>query len=204
MSVQFPRRLISVLMIIGGAVTTASYGESPKAPPGFTMSRTGSPQDFDYFEGAWTTVQHKRSSSGPDKGSWRDFPGNLCMQLRLAGNSNIGEIYFPTTRTAGLTVRLFDPAKRQWSIYWASSTTGILDPVPVVGGFTGQLGEFYASDRIGGKPVKVRYLWTIQDHDHAKWEQAISYDDLTWDTNWTADFTRGDAAELCTDGVPRR
>ena len=204
MSSHIPRKLTSVLMIIGGAVTTPAHGQAAKEPPGFTMSRTGSRQDFDYFEGAWTTVQHKRSSSGPDKGSWRAFPGNLCMQLRLAGNSNIGEIYFPTTRTAGLTVRLFDPAKRQWSIYWASSTTGVLDPVPVVGGFTGKRGEFYASDRIGGKPVKVRYLWTIQDHDHATWEQAISYDDLTWDTNWTADFTRGDPAKLCTDGVPRR
>ena len=173
-------------------------------PPGFTMARTGSPHDFDYFEGAWTTVQHKRSSSGPDSGSWRDFPGNLCMQLRLAGQSNIGEIYFPATRTAGLTVRLFDPAKRQWSIYWASSTTGVLDPVPVTGGFIGQRGEFYASDRIEGKPVKVRFLWIISDHDHARWEQAISYDDRTWDTNWTADFTRGDPTVLCTNGVPRR
>jgi len=38
----------------------------------------------------------------------------------------------------------------------------------------------------------------------ARWEQAFSFDDRTWDTNWTADFTRGDAATLRERGQPRR
>jgi hypothetical protein len=50
----------------------------------------------------------------------------------------------------------------------------------------------------------VRFLWTLKDHDHARWEQAFSWDDKTWVTNWTADFTRADAAKTCKDGKPLR
>ena len=114
------------------------------------------------------------------------------------------ELYFTTRHSSGLTLRLFDPEARQWSIYFISSVDGRLDPIPVVGGFQGNRGEFYAQDQVGGRPVKVRYLWTIQDQNHARWEQAFSYDDATWETNWTADFTRGDANVLCDRGQPRR
>ena len=44
---------------------------------------------------------------------------------------------------------------------------GRLDPVPVVGGFQGNRGEFYAADHDNGRPVKVRYTWEIRDRDHA-------------------------------------
>ena len=180
-------------------------GESSEtSPPGFTMHRTGSPDDFAYFEGGWKTLQHKRVSSGADVGKWQDFPATLCAQLRFAGAATIDEIYFPHSNSAGLTLRLFDPSTKQWSIFWANSQVGRLDPVPVVGGFEGNRGEFYAHDKINGRPVKVRYLWTLFDKDHARWEQALSYDDKAWDTNWTADFTRGDSAELCEGGRPKR
>lgn len=195
-------RGFALAAVVAGAWTSVSAQAAPAeaVPPGFTMERTGSVHDFDYFKGGWNTAQHKRAADG----SWEDFPGTLCMQQRLAGQSTIDELYFPQTRTAGLTVRLFDPKARQWSIFWASSVSGKLDPIPVVGGFDGDRGEFYAYDKVGGKPVKVRYLWLLKDHDHARWEQALSFDDKTWDTNWTADFTRGDTDALCEAGVPKR
>ena len=192
--------LTLTLVLAAQTVTPPSNG----APPGFTMNRTGAPTDFLYFEGGWNTHQHRMVMSGDRRGQWDDFPGTLCATPFLAGHATIDELYFPRTRTAGLTLRTFDNAARQWSIYWVSSATGRLDPVPVVGGFQGDRGEFYASDRVAGRPVKVRYLWTIQDHDHARWEQAFSFDDRTWEINWTADFVRGDAAALCEGGRPRR
>jgi hypothetical protein len=73
-----------------------------------------------------------------------------------------------------------------------------------VGGFNGNRGEFYAQDQVDGRPVKVRYLWLIADQNHARWEQAFSYDDRTWETNWTADFTRADPAHVCEGGRPKR
>ncbi len=45
--------------------------------------------------------------------------------------------------------------------------------------------------------MKVRYTWNKVDDDHARWEQAFSYDNRTWETNWTADFTHADPAVAC-------
>lgn len=173
--------------------------------PGFTMQRTGAIDDFAYFEGpGWQTVQKRLRTDANGKESWNEFPGTLCMQRYLGGMVTVDELYFPTLKQAGFTLRTFDPAKRQWSIYWMSDQTGKLDPIPVVGGFSGSTGEFYAEDKLDGRPVKVRYLWKILDRDHARWEQALSFDDRTWKTNWTADFTRAKSSDVCASGKPVR
>lgn len=173
-------------------------------PPGYTPAYTGSPHDFDYFQGAWTTEQHRLVNRGTGgKGPWETFPATLCMTEYLDGRATVDELYFPTKGWAGLTLRLFDPARKQWSIYWVSSADGKLGP-PVFGGFHGKQGEFYGEDHDQGRPVKVRFLWTELDHDHARWEQAFSYDNRTWETNWTADFVRANPADTCTRGRPKR
>jgi hypothetical protein len=186
--------------------SAASRGEKPPAPvpPGYSTSRTGSLHDFDYFAGAWTTHQRRLKARGVGSNEWEEFPATLCMTPYLEGIATVDELYMPTKGVAGLTLRTFDPEKRQWSIYWVSSATGRLDPVAVVGGFQGNRGEFYAADRDSGRPVKVRYTWEIRDRAHARWEQAFSYDDRTWETNWTADFERADPAKTCAGGRPRR
>lgn len=182
--------------------TPATTQES--GPPGYTMARSGSRHDFDYFVGGWTTKQRRLKVRGAGSQDWEEFPATLCMSLYLDGMATVDELYMPTKKAAGLTLRTFDPQKRQWSIYWVNSATGKLDPVPVVGGFESNRGEFYNEDKDGGRPVKVRYLWTKVDHDHARWEQAFSYDNRTWETNWTADFTRTDERTACENNRPRR
>jgi hypothetical protein len=186
------------------AALAASPAAAQAVPPGYTMERTGTEQDFVYFEGGWTSVQRKLKTRGQGADDWEEFPGRACMSLYLGGIATVDELYFPTTGRGGLTLRTFDRERRQWSIYWVSSETGRLDPIPTVGGFEGDRGEFYAADTVDGRPIKVRYLWFIQDRNHARWEQAFSYDDRTWETNWTADFTRGDTDALCENGRTRR
>jgi hypothetical protein len=181
-------------------------GTGPDAPhpPGFTLDRRGDVHDFDYFEGAWTTAQRRLKERGVGSTEWEEFPATMCATPYLDGHATVDELYMPTRRQIGLTLRLFDRERRQWAIYWVSSAIGRLDPVPMVGGFAGDHGEFYALDQHAGRPVKVRYLWTKRDADHARWEQAFSFDDRTWETNWTADFTRADPATTCAGGRPRR
>jgi len=188
---------------VGGHAT--SVPETTDAvPPGYSTKRTGGVHDFDYFAGAWTTHQHRLKARGVGSTEWEDFPATLCMTLYLGGMATVDELYMPTKDLAGLTLRTFDSAKRQWSIYWVSSVTGKLDPVPVVGGFEGKHGKFYAVDEDSGRPIKVRFTWNKIDQDHARWEQAFSYDNRTWETNWTADFERADPARTCENGRPRR
>lgn len=196
--------LVASLFVLSAGAAVAQTTEPESVPPGFTMERTGSEHDFDYFEGGWTTVQRRLRQRGVGSTDWEVFPGNLCATPYLAGHATVDEIYFPTLDRAGLTLRLFDGERRQWSVYWVNSAIGRLDPVPVVGGFAGNRGEFYARDTVEGRPIKVRYLWTLIDQNHARWEQAFSYDNRTWETNWTADFTRADANTVCDQGRPRR
>lgn len=191
------RSILAILMAAG-------LSAAAETPPGFTLDKSGTVHDFDYFQGGWTTAQHKLKKRHSDSQEWEEFPATLCMTLYLGGAATVDELYMPTRKSAGLTMRTFDPARRQWSIYWVNSAIGKLDPTPVVGGFTGNRGEFYALDEEDGHPIKVRFIWTLTDHDHARWEQAFSYDDRTWETNWTADFTRADKAAVCDQGRPIR
>lgn len=200
---RLPTAYLIALACAVPATFSASAAEESK-PPGYTLERTGTQHDFDYFEGGWTTRQRRLKTRGAGADDWEVFPGNLCISLYLEGAATVDELYFPTLKSVGFTVRLFDNEKRQWSIYWATSETGRLDPMPVVGGFDRDRGEFYSQDEVDGRPVKVRYLWLIKDKNHAHWEQAFSYDDETWETNWTADFTRAETAAMCENGKPKR
>ncbi|HJZ80902.1 MAG TPA: hypothetical protein VKD91_11170 [Pyrinomonadaceae bacterium] len=173
------------------------------SPPGYTTKGTGDVHDFDYFAGAWTTRQRRLKARGVGSNDWEEFPATLCMTLYLGGMATVDELYFPTKGWSGLTLRTFDLEKHQWSIYWVSSASGKMD-VPVVGGFAGHHGEFYGEDQDNGRAIKVRYIWNKVDQDHARWEQAFSYDNRTWETNWTAEFLRADRATTCDAGRPKR
>jgi hypothetical protein len=190
--------------MFGGAQGLPVWAASA-APPGYSTTRTGSVHDFDYFAGAWTTHQRKLKARGVGSEDWEEFPATLCMTPYLDGAATVDELYMPTKHIAGLTLRTFDPQRRQWAIYWVNSALGRLDPVPEIGGFDGDRGEFYAQDRAeDGRPIKSRYVWTKLDHNHAHWEQAFSFDDRSWETNWTADFVRADPAQVCEHGRPKR
>ncbi|HET7333153.1 hypothetical protein [Dyella sp.] len=193
------------------AATAATANHPPQAapgelPPGYSTTVTGTAQDFDYFMGSgWLTTQHRLKATGVGSKEWNTFSATLCATPYLGGTATVDELYMPSKGTAGLTLRIFDPAKRQWSIYWVNSKKGVLEMPPMLGGFHGKQGEFYNEDHDAqGRPVKVRFIWTLRDHEHARWEQAFSYDNRTWETNWTADFVRGDRAKLCEEGRPRR
>jgi hypothetical protein len=77
-----------------------------------------------------------------------------------------------------------------------------------VGGLSGgavqtlYLGGMATVDEID--EIKVRYRWNKIDQDRARWEQAFSYDNRTWEMNWTADFERADPGRTCVNNRPRR
>jgi len=54
-------------------------------------------------------------------------------------------------------------------------------------------GVFYDKEQYEGHDITVRYKWSDITATTARWEQAFSLDNgQTWETNWTADFTRTD------------
>lgn len=180
-------------------------GPFPVANPGeyaYATPHTGDIHDFDFLAGAWTLRNRRLKRHLVGSNEWEQFPAVDCAQIYLGAVANVDEIQFPTKGWAGLTLRNFDMEKREWSIYWISSRNGRLAP-PVVGGFSGDRGEFYGDDVDEGRPVKARFLWIKQGPDHAHWEQAFSLDGKTWEVNWVNELTRADPSKIC-DGVRPR
>src|SRR6266480_2716377 len=76
----------------------------------------------------------------------------------------------------GLTLRLFDPKTRLWSLYWIASNTGRIDP-PVVGSFDKNgVGHFFGKDMLNGKPILVVFRWDARNKNRPWWGQAFSPD----------------------------
>jgi hypothetical protein len=118
------------------------------------------------------------------------FPGTTTCQPIFNGVGNTEEIIFPTLGSRGFTLRLFDVERKEWSIYWASSRTGLLTP-PVVGTFADGRGDFYGDDTHDGKPIKAHFIWSDITPASARWEQEFSADGgRTWESNWIMEFTR--------------
>jgi hypothetical protein len=111
--------------------------------------------DFDFLVGEWTIANRRLRERLIGSDDWEEFESTSVVHGLFDGAANVDEITFPTKSFKGLTLRLFDPEREEWSLYWANSQTGVLFP-PVVGRFNDGRGEFYGDDVEGGTPVRVR------------------------------------------------
>lgn len=171
----------------------AAAPAAAKTLPGTDIALpTGAIHDFDFFVGHWNFRNRRLKQRWADSDEWDEFPASLRCESRMGGIVNIDEGVFPTKGWQGMTVRVFNLAEKRWYLYWINSSTGQLFP-PVAGGFDGDRGAFYGDDTDEGRPVKVRFLWTRIDADHARWEQAFSLDGKQWETNWKMEHTRAKA-----------
>lgn len=172
------------LLPIAGAATPAA-----RTPSGAPLP-TGDIHDFDFFVGKWKGVNRRLKKRWVGSDDWDVFPGVLTCGSHLGGVVSFDyEVDFPTKGWSGATVRVFNLETRQWSIYWIDSKTGKLFP-PVVGGFSGDRGDFFGDDTDEGRPIKIKFLWTRFGPDAARWQQAFSLDGKAWETNWICDHTR--------------
>ena len=148
--------------------------------------------DFDFFIGGW--IGHNRRLRERLHGSteWEEFEGPITVRKILGGLGNMDEVTFERDSGAamGMTLRFYDPESKEWSIWWADSMRGMTMP-PMIGHFEDGRGEFYAHETHEGRHIFTRFIWTHSSPDACRWEQAFSADGgKTWETNWTADFTR--------------
>jgi hypothetical protein len=153
--------------------------------------QTMTPDSFDFFIGSWTSVQRRlvKPLSGSDE--WIESRATTRCWSALDGAGNIDEVQFPDWGFTGLTVRVRSKTTGEWSIYWVNSRNGELALPPVTGRFKDGVGTFYSGEDYEGRAITVRYTWSDITQTSARWEQAFSADGgQTWETNWTADFTR--------------
>ncbi len=149
--------------------------------------------DFDFFIGSWHVAHRRLKARLVGSTEWVSFAGSTVMHKVLGGLGNMDDnvLELPGDPYRAVTLRSFNPDTHQWSIWWLDGRyPGTLD-TPVVGGFEKHVGTFYADDTLAGKPIRVRFLWTMPQHDQPRWEQAFSPDGgETWEVNWIMDFTR--------------
>jgi hypothetical protein len=148
------------------------------------------PHDFDFFNGSWTIASRRLKARHVGSDDWDEFPGFTRCRRLLGGVANVDENVFPTRGFSGVSFRSFDHATGDWSIWWVNSRSGRLEP-PVSGRFIDGRGEFFGDDLDGGRPVRVRFIWSAITPVSARWEQAFSVDGgRNWETNWIMTFTR--------------
>lgn len=155
------------------------------------MSNGDGVRGFDFLHGRWNLANRRLVERFVGSDEWEEFAGTAVCRPYFGGAANVDEIAFPTKGFAGMTVRLFDHDKQHWSLHWANSASGRLEP-PVIGGFQDGSGEFYGDDVDDGRPIRVRFIWSQITPASARWEQAFSLDGEIWETNWIMEFTRAD------------
>jgi hypothetical protein len=150
-------------------------------------------RDFDFLVGTWTVANRRLKERLVDSTEWDEFAGTAVAQRFFDGAGSFDTIDFPTRSSTGMSLRLFNPERNEWTIYWADDRSGILQP-PVVGHFIDGHGEFYGDDEHDGTPVRVRYIWSGMTDQSASWEQAFSVDgEATWETNWIMNLRRDES-----------
>ena len=195
------RRLLTAACIGGTAATllTNAFAQAAgTAGPASGKSTAANPSpgldgrhDFDFFHGDWHLRSRRLKTWLADSDQWIEFEGRLQCRPVLGGIGNVDELTADFGEGIhGLSLRLYDPATRQWSDYWASKRNGLLNP-PVIGAFSGGIGTFHGEDEYEGRPVRVRAIWTRRGASEVDWEQAFSADQgKTWESNWTMRMTR--------------
>lgn len=145
--------------------------------------------DFDFLVGSWNVFNRKLTQRLAGSDEWSEITAKATNWRVFNGLGNVDEIVFADGRS-GLSLRVFDNATQEWSIYWAASGSSRLDP-PVTGRFVDGRGVFYGDDMHLDTPVRVRFIWSDITPTSARWEQAFSADGgETWEINWTMEFTR--------------
>ncbi len=167
--------------LVNASITTG--GELVVVP-----SAASSAKDFDFLAGKWTMDNRKLKTRLNGCTEWSTFQSsdeNLGTILHGAGNMDFYRTTFDGKPYEGLTLRLFNPKTRLWSLYWVASDVAVLDP-PVVGSFEGSVGMFYGKDTFQGKPILVVFKWDKTDPENPVWSQAFSTDNgRTWEWNYT-------------------
>ncbi|MFE7405353.1 hypothetical protein [Isoptericola sp. NPDC057559] len=158
----------------------------------------GSMHDFDFLVGSWR-VRHRRrgdalNPAGPSD-TWTEFETEATVGHILDGLGNADDTTgtLPDgTRFSGHSLRLYDPSRDLWRIWWASTgNPGELDP-PVEGRFTDGTGTFVGPFEHDGRTLLARFHWLDTASEHPRWEQDFSFDggDSWAPVNWVMTHTR--------------
>jgi hypothetical protein len=184
--------LLSGVMLASYPAATGVQTDAGSAKPREAAADRDGQHDFDFEFGSWKA--HIRRLLHPLTGSdnWVNLDGTSTVRKIWDGRGNLGEldVQNATTHLEGMSLRLYNPASRQWSIFWANSRDGSLGTA-MIGQFKNGRGEFFNQESFAGKAIYVRFIFSDITPTSFRLEQAFSADGgKTWEPNWLASFTR--------------
>ncbi len=176
-----------LLVALSLALVVSSAASAQEAAAG----RDGQ-HDFDFEVGAWQT--HLTRLLRPLTGSteWVEYEGTTAVREVWGGRANLVELDVEGSlgHLEILSLRLYNPETRQWSLNSANARGGTLS-TPMIGAFRDGRGEFFGQDTFEGRPIFVRFVISVLTPDSCRFEQAFSSDGgATWEVNWIAVDTR--------------
>jgi hypothetical protein len=173
----------------------SNSGAASAGRPQTSKERDGQ-HDFDFEFGTWKT--HLRRLQHPLTGSttWVEYEGTSIVRKVWNGRANLVELDAtgPAAHIQALSLRLYNPQARQWSLNFSNSAGGELSR-PSIGEFRNGRGEFYAQESLNGRAILVRFVISVITPDSCRFEQSFSDDGgKTWELNWIATDTREPSA----------
>jgi hypothetical protein len=181
------------------AVILSPYGaiaQQKSEPSKNTSQISNSPRDgqrdFDFEIGTWKTSLKRLLSPLTGSTKWVEYEGTTIVRKVWEGNANLVEL--DVSGSAGnikaLSLRLYNPESRQWSLNFANIKGGVM-AVPTIGEFKNGRGEFYNQETLNGRAILVRFVIFDITPNSCRFEQAFSDDGgKTWEVNWIATDTR--------------
>jgi hypothetical protein len=182
--------LLFVLLPLRATGQTKDGGSKtsrPQTPP----VRDGQ-HDFDFEIGTWKTRLRRLLNPLTGSTTWVEYEGTTIVRKVFDGRANLVELVAdgPAGHFEGLSLRLYNPKSRQWSLNFASINSGTLS-LPTIGEFKNGRGEFYNQETLDGRAILVRFVISDIRPNSCRFEQAFSDDGgKTWEVNWIAIDTR--------------
>jgi hypothetical protein len=183
---RIERFLLACILLL--ALQPAQAAAETKPDP---KERDGQ-HDFDFEIGTWKTHVRRRLRPLTGSTTWVEMNGTSVVRKVWNGRGNLVELVAEGggVRFEGMSLRLYNPQTRQWSLNFASSSDGTLAP-PTIGEFRDGRGEFFGQETLNGRAIFVRFVISDITPDSCRFEQAFSDDGgKTWEVNWIATDTR--------------
>src|SRR5690242_12060164 len=177
------------------ALTATLFSVPWAAAPAQPAAPHDGAHDFDFLIGDWKAHVRRLPDRLNSSHDWVTYDGEDHHHKLLTSNANLEEFIVDNPKLHlhmhEQTLRLFNPATQQWSIYPLNVFQGTLDVPPVVGHFTGRRGEFFHQENFKGRVILVRYVWTDVSPKAARMEQSFSDDGgKSWEVNWICELSR--------------
>jgi hypothetical protein len=178
-------------LALATALAAPFYAVGTPAADAGPMARDGA-HDFDFDLGVWKTQITRRLHPLTGSQESMQLTGTVTVRKVWDGRAQLEEIEAdgPKGHWEGMTLFLYNPQARQWSMNFANSSNGTL-ATPMIGSFENGRAELFASDTLDARSILVRAVWSdITPTTHTYQEFYSADGGRTWALSFMAKKTK--------------